>query len=134
MQHEVSSKVPVKWASPAVSLVIYAIADSWGNCVTNFFLSKVFSRTEFHLILELLFKILRNHKGYAQLFYLLLSGHWIVFSQRSAELFYQSKWYYSEWQRFFWQVIIEHVKTQYFPFFHYFLINILLHYKFTTQQ
>ena len=53
--------------------------------------------------------------NFAQLFHLLLSGHWFVFCQISAELFYQSKCYSFPWQETF-----EHVKTQYFPSFFYF--------------
>ena len=62
-----------------------------------------------------------------QLFHLLLAGHWFVFCQKSAEIFYQSKCYSYDWQQFPQQVIIELVKTQYFPFFLCFQVNVLLH-------
>ena len=36
----------------------------------------------------------------AQLFHLLLAGHWFVFCQKSAEIFYHSKCYSYDWQQF----------------------------------
>ena len=62
-----------------------------------------------------------------QLFLLLLAGCWYLFSQKSAEIFYQSKCYSFDWQHFLQQLIMGNKKAQLFPYCLCFLSNFLLH-------